>query len=359
MEGLVEQLHDCYRGKRILITGDTGFKGSWLKQLLQKSLGAECYGYALPSEPGDHYELLGFIKDIAEERRFWHDIRQADKIAWAVDRIKPDMVFHLAAQSLVRKSYRVPVDTFAINAMGTVNLLEAIRRHPVPTVIITTDKVYENLEWNYPYREIDKLGGYDPYSASKALAEIAVGSYRQSFFDGMYIASARAGNVIGGGDWAEDRLLPDFARAYGKGEEVILRNPASVRPWQHVLEPLMGYLQLGMLLAANPKRYAQAYNFGPYATDTLTVGEVAVLADSLWQGGGRIAIRRDDNAPHEAGLLKLDISKAIAELGWKPRLNAETAVGWTVEWYRQFSLSQGEEILTQHQIDEYFSLLND
>jgi CDP-glucose 4,6-dehydratase len=253
-------------------------------------------------------------------------------------------VFHLAAQPLVRLSYSIPVDTFEINAIGTANVLEGIRQlnKPCFAVMITTDKVYHNNEWVYPYRENDRLGGYDPYSASKACTELVIDSYRNSFFNidkynshKKAIAVGRAGNVIGGGDWAKDRLIPDIMRALSKNKIVEIRNPNAVRPWQHVLEPLLGYLLLGLKLSAEPENYSTAFNFGPHFNDALSVTQMVDLAISCW-GKGTYFIKQDVNQPHEAGLLKLDISKTLVEIGWQPKFNASLALNYTVNWYKQY-----------------------
>jgi len=283
------------------------------------------------------------------------DIRDKERLEKEIVNFKPDFIFHLAAQPLVRLSYDIPAETFEVNTLGTAFLLDAVIRleNSCRVIAITTDKVYENKEWHYPYRENDRLGGYDPYSASKAAAEIVISSYRNSFFNpketGRHqkaIASARAGNVIGGGDWAKDRIIPDIIRALQKGEPVVIRNPRSVRPWQHVLEPLAGYLQLGTRLMEEPAVYADAWNFGPYQEDSIPVEELAEQALCIW-GSGRLEKPRLEGQPHEAGLLRLDIGKTIAELGWKPKMNARQAIEMTVRWYKEADGAGAAELVGQ------------
>ncbi|WP_461453538.1 CDP-glucose 4,6-dehydratase [Mucilaginibacter sp.] len=338
---MLNELKDIYQGKKVFLTGHTGFKGSWMLKILTL-FGAEVKGYALAPNTKD--DLFYSIKGDEICDSVIADLRDYETLNNALFDFQPDYVFHLAAQPLVRLSYHIPAETFAVNAIGTAYLLDAIRKlkKPCVSVFITTDKVYHNNEWLYPYRETDRLGGYDPYSASKACAELVIDSYKNSFFNltkynehKQAIAIGRAGNVIGGGDWSKDRLIPDIARSLGKGEKIIIRNPSSVRPWQHVLEPLAGYLLLGTKLTANPNKFTQAYNFGPHAEDALTVKHMVELAIDAWTEGSYDVIQID-NQPHEAGLLKLDISKAINELGWKPKFNASKAVKFTIEWYKKF-----------------------
>jgi CDP-glucose 4,6-dehydratase len=337
----MENLVNTYKNKKIFLSGHTGFKGSWMLAWLHL-LGCQIKGYSLtPEHSEDLYNVIdgddlcqSVIADIRDKQRLENEILD----------FQPDFVFHLAAQPLVRRSYNDPITTYETNVMGTAYLLEAVKKlkKPCSVILITTDKVYENKEWVYPYRENDRLGGYDPYSASKAAAELIISSYRNSFFNpDTYtshqkgIAVARAGNVIGGGDWSEDRLIPDIIKALKANEKIVVRNPNAVRPWQHVLEPIKGYLQLGAKLAEQPVKFSQAYNFGPYMADTLTVGEVVQKAIAIW-GGGEIEIQQNKLAPHEAGLLKLDINKAVNDLEWRPRLNAEQAITNTIEWYKTF-----------------------
>lgn len=330
-----------YQNKRIFLTGHTGFKGSWLLYWL-KMLGAEVKGYALaPENPHDLYHA---IKGDTLCQSVIADLMDLERLERELLDFQPDFVFHLAAQPLVRLSYEIPVETFATNAIGTAHVLDALRKldKPCAAVLITTDKVYQNNEWDYPYRENDRLGGHDPYSASKACAELVIQSYQKSFFPldryeqhRKAIAVARAGNVIGGGDWAKDRIIPDIVRALQKGQPVTVRNPLAVRPWEHVLEPLAGYLLLGERLAQDPQRFSGAWNFGPYAEDTFTVEQLVQLALKTW-GSGTYDKPELKNQPHEAGLLKLDISKAVAQLGWKPRWNAATAIAHTIQWYKDW-----------------------
>ncbi len=358
---MLKELQAFYQGKKVFLTGHTGFKGSWLLNILS-ILGAKVKGYALvPQNFFDLYHLLdgGSLCDSVIA-----DLREKALLKEAILNFQPDLVFHLAAQPLVRLSYEIPSETFEVNAIGTANLLDGIRalNNPCQVVLITTDKVYHNYEWIYPYRETDRLGGYDPYSASKACAEIVIDSYRNSFFDiknyGQHkkaIAVARAGNVIGGGDWSKDRLVPDIVRALSKDEVIQIRNPGSIRPWQHVLEPLIGYLLLGAKLAENPELYSQAYNFGPSFQDALPVSEMVDIAIKCWGSGKYKPVKLLDQ-PHEAGLLKLDISKAIAELNWKPKLNAYNAIEQTINWYKHYLNSKHDIIaFTEKQIINFIN----
>lgn len=342
MESLVnhQALAAFYRGKKVLVTGHTGFKGSWLITWLHQ-LGAELMGYALA--PEEEEALFNEVKDKISINSVIADIRDDRKLKEAVHGFQPDIIFHLAAQALVRRSYQVPSETFDVNVVGTGNLLEALRELPkkCTTIIITTDKVYENREDGRLYTETDTLGGYDPYSASKAAAEILVSSFRNSFFHPnnyaahqKAIISARAGNVIGGGDWSADRIIPDIVRALAAGKPVGVRNPRSVRPWQHVLEPLGGYLLAAMLLDADAAKYSGAYNFGPRPEDHLPVKELVETAITCW-GSGTWEDQYNGQAPHEAGLLQLSIDKAAAILNWHPKLLSREAVEWTINWYRK------------------------
>ncbi|MCW3110828.1 MAG: rfbG [Segetibacter sp.] len=359
---MFEQLREIYSGKKVFLTGHTGFKGSWLLKIFNL-LEAEVKGYALaPLTSNDLYHVINgdslctsVIADLRDKKRLVNEIVQ----------FQPDFIFHLAAQPLVRLSYEMPSETFEINAIGTANVLDGLRKlgKDCFAILITTDKVYHNYEWLYPYRENDRLGGYDPYSASKACTELVIDSYRSSFFNvsnyGIHqkaIAVGRAGNVIGGGDWSQDRLLPDIARALGTGNTMRVRNPNAVRPWQHVLEPLAGYLQLGSKLSLNPTHFSQAYNFGPFADDALTVEAMVKLAIEIW-GSGEFEFLKSDRQPHEAGLLKLDISKAIAELDWKPKFKAKKAVEMTVAWYKEFYTNR-EDIreFTEKQVRDFYSI---
>lgn len=359
---MFEILKEVYKGKRIFITGHTGFKGSWLLKILTL-LGAEIKGYALA--PITENDLYHVINGNTLCNSIIADIRDRDRLAEEIIEFEPDFIFHLAAQPLVRLSYKIPAETFEVNAIGTANLLDGVRllKKPCSVVLITTDKVYHNNEWIYPYRENDRLGGYDPYSASKACCELVIDSYRNSFFNvAEYhthlkgIAVARAGNVIGGGDWSQDRLMPDIARSLGTGEKIRVRNPSSIRPWQHVLEPLSGYLQLGGKLSIDPQRYSQPYNFGPVADDSLSVQAIVNLAINTW-GAGEAEIMKADGEPHEAGLLKLDISKATTEIEWTPKWDTAEAVKQTIYWYKAFYCSPNNiNSVTGAQIDGYLQL---
>ncbi|MDR3739257.1 MAG: CDP-glucose 4,6-dehydratase [Terracidiphilus sp.] len=329
-----------WTGKRVLLTGHTGFKGSWLALWLQE-LGADLCGLAL--EPPTARNLFEDARVGQGMRSVIGDIRDVELIRRVFVEHQPEVVFHLAAQPLVRASYSDPVGTYATNVMGTAHVLDAARTVDSlrAVVVITTDKCYENREWLWPYRESDRLGGFDPYSNSKACAELVVSAYRNSFFNphdyarhGVAIASARAGNVIGGGDWAEDRLIPDAMRAFQQGQTVSIRNPQAIRPWQHVLEPLRGYLDVATMLLEKGVAGGEAWNFGPGPGDARpvewVVNELARLwgADAGWE-------QEPGQHPHEAQTLKLDISKAAAQLGWQPRLQLAEALAITVDWYRE------------------------
>jgi CDP-glucose 4,6-dehydratase len=323
-----------WRGKRVLLTGHTGFKGAWLALWLHR-LGAQVIGVSLvPSMQPNLFELAQVAK-ISESH--FCDIRDASALASVVRNARPDIVMHLAAQALVRASYRQPLDTFATNIMGTAHLLDALRGLDAvrSVVLVTTDKVYQNREWFYPYREDDALGGHDPYSASKAAAEIVIASFRASYLaeKNIAVASARAGNVIGGGDWSEDRLIPDAIRAWDANQLLQIRRPQSTRPWQHVLEPLCGYLQLAEQLWQQPA-LAGAYNFGPQTHKAATVREVVQLAQSAY-GKGQVAWGDGSEGPHEAGWLAVEIAKARTTLGVKPHWSLIETVQRTMHWYRQ------------------------
>jgi CDP-glucose 4,6-dehydratase len=346
---------DIYRGKKVLVTGHTGFKGSWLSFWLT-SLGADVYGYSLdaPSEP-NHAGVL----DLDIHNEHW-DIRDLDELSAFVGEIRPDIVFHLAAQSLVRPSYKDPVETFSTNFMGTLHLFEACRKTPSVRAIVnvTSDKCYENKEWIWGYRENDRMGGYDPYSASKGTVELLTNSYRNSFFNvkkfgdshDLLLASARAGNVIGGGDWATDRLVPDLVRAAAAGETVTIRNPLATRPWQHVLEPLSGYLTLGWQLLEKKVEYADGWNFGPDPESNGSVGEVVDAASRLWP-----AITPSHGSfpdeHHEANLLMLDCSKANKLLKWRPVWAFDETLEKTIGWYRAYY--ENHQVRTQEHLQDY------
>lgn len=341
MVNTMQELKAMYGGKKILLTGHTGFKGAWLLKIFNL-IGAEVKGYALlPENDFDLYHLIGG-ESLCES--VIDDLRNQERLVKAITDFQPDFIFHLAAQPLVRLSYQIPAETFAINAIGTAHVLDGLRllEKQCNAVLITTDKVYHNYEWIYPYRENDRLGGYDPYSASKACTELVIDSYRNSFFNtSKYkqhqkgLAVGRAGNVIGGGDWSKDRLVPDIIRGLSESKPVKLRNPFAVRPWQHVLEPLLGYLKLGIHLSKDPVQFSQAYNFGPDANDALPVEKMAGVAIQYW-GSGEYVVENEATQLHEAGLLKLDISKAKAELGWQPKNDAYAGIRQTVEWYKSY-----------------------
>ncbi len=325
-----------FAGKRVVVTGHTGFKGSWLCEWLL-SLGAEVTGLALePDTTPSLFEQLGLrdrLNDVVG------DIRSQETVSRVLAAAKPDFLFHMAAQPLVRRSYREPVETWDTNVLGTIHVMEALRRleKPCAAVCVTTDKCYENREWLWGYRETDPLGGHDPYSSSKAAAEIAVASWRRSFFQGpernVRIASARAGNVVGGGDWAEDRIVPDCMRALSRGEPIRVRNPSATRPWQHVLEPLAGYLALAAALASRPgdANLESAFNIGPDRESNRPVRDLVEAVCTAWSG--RWEDLSDPNAVHESTLLHLDNAKAEALLGWRPTWAFDRTIGVTVAWY--------------------------
>lgn len=358
---MFKKLEEVYKDKKVFLTGHTGFKGAWMLQTLSL-LGADVKGYALaPKTANDLYHLIngdGICTSVIA------DLRDKKLLKESIVNFEPDFIFHLAAQPLVRLSYEIPVETFEVNVIGTANVLDAVRllEKPCAVVLITTDKVYHNNEWIYPYRENDRLGGYDPYSASKACAELVIDSYRNSFFNTKTynthekaIAVARAGNVIGGGDWSQDRLIPDIAKAFATEKPVVIRNPNSVRPWQHVLEPVVGYLLLGANLSAKPIEFSQAYNFGPHLSDALSVEEMLKLAIASW-GKGEYIVEKEEGQPHEAGLLKLDTSKAISELKWQPKMNAQNAVSMTMDWYSAFNFNKKIILdFTTNQIKEFLN----
>lgn len=348
-----------YSGRRVLVTGHTGFKGSWLSLWLHQ-LGSIVHGYALDPPCGPSmFECAGVANMLSSDTRA--DLGDLEVLKVAFEQAQPEVVFHLAAHALVRESYNQPLVTLATNIMGTAHVLEAARSTSSvrALVIVTTDKVYSNREWLYPYREVDSLGGHDPYSASKAAAEIIVASYRDSFFSGerghpALVATARAGNVIGGGDWASDRLVPDCLRAFANNDPVRLRFPDAVRPWQHVLEPLSGYLQLAKrLMAPNGAKYAKAWNFGPDASGNATVGDVAKTAASLWSDTARVELAFSAENPHEAGLLRLDSTLARSQLGWQPRWSMHHALSQTVSWHQAWTRNANMGVVSLEQIRSY------
>lgn len=345
-----------WAGKSVFLTGHTGFKGGWLALWLRR-LGADVHGYSTePPTTPSLFETAGVAQALASDTRA--DLRDLAALSAALAKANPEIVLHLAAQPLVRRSYAEPLETLTSNVIGTAHVLEAARNigRLKALLVITTDKVYENREWVHPYREADPLGGQDPYSASKACAEIVAASYRSSFFgaDGAAgIATARAGNVIGGGDWAADRLVPDCIRAFAEGRSVELRYPDAVRPWQHVLEPLSGYLALAeALCGGEPARYRTAWNFGPDASGDATVGEIARLTAAAW-GGGQVKTAPAEKRPHEAGLLRLDIAKARSVLGWSPRWSIRKALEETVAWYKAAHAGRDMHAFSLAQIDAY------
>jgi CDP-glucose 4,6-dehydratase len=345
-------LSSFWQNKRVLLTGHTGFKGCWMALWLHK-MGAQVFGFAL--EPDTDPALFDQLQLGDKINHHIGDICDADALAAYVAQTKADFVFHLAAQSLVLRSYRDTLNTWNTNVMGTANLLEALRNsaHPCTAVIVTTDKVYRNNETARPYVETDRLGGIDPYSASKAGTELVVDSYRSLFAQQslpITLASARAGNVIGGGDWCENRLLPDIARALMRGQSIETRNPQAVRPWQHVLEPLSGYMVLAESLAGD-ENLATAFNFGPNSSDNRTVEDVIKTALKTWNG--TYHAKTNPDAPHEAGLLTLAIDKARLQLGWQPKWDFETAVDKTMTWYRETTAGRAPLDITLEQINAY------
>ncbi len=350
-------LRESFRKKKVLVTGHTGFKGSWLSLVLHE-IGADVIGYSLPPPTNpSHFEacrLQDRITSIAG------DIRDLETIKKTLRDYNPEIVFHLAAQALVRQSYREPVDTYGTNVMGTVNLLEACRQSASVKVIVnvTSDKCYENREWVWGYRENDRLGGHDPYSSSKGCAELVAAAYARSYFDAgrppggpKALSSVRAGNVIGGGDWAEDRLVPDCVRALSLRQPVVIRNSLSVRPWQHVLEPLWGYLLLAARMQDLPKRFSGAWNFGPDDGSFIAVKDLVGQVLEQW-GGGAYEIRPDSEM-HEAQVLKLDSSKAKTALGWKHRWDVRQAACATIDWYQRFFAGEDMYEVSKEQITAY------
>ncbi|MXO98566.1 CDP-glucose 4,6-dehydratase [Altererythrobacter xixiisoli] len=341
----------------MLVTGQTGFKGSWLSLWLQQ-LGAEVTGFALPpsTTPSlfDAARIGGLIDHVEG------DVRDYAAVRAVVERARPELIFHLAAQPLVRLSYAEPVETYATNVMGTVHVLEAARQNGqvAGIVCVTSDKCYANREWIWPYRENDPMGGHDPYSSSKGCAELAAAAWRSSYFeaDGPALATVRAGNVIGGGDWSQDRLIPDLVRAFEAGTPPLIRSPEAVRPWQHVLEALGGYLAIAERLLAGDRSFADAWNFGPSDEDARPVGWMVERMRAAWSGGGSdLPETRLDTGPrpHEAGLLRLDSSKARAALGWQPALTLDRALEWIVAWHKAVAAGEDARAVTLGQIEAY------
>jgi CDP-glucose 4,6-dehydratase len=353
--------NSIYQDKTVLITGHTGFKGSWLTAWLA-SLGANVVGLSneVPTDPSNY--VVSNVNENGSDHRF--DILDAKKVCQLVADSEPDFVFHLAAQALVRRSYENPLETLCVNAMGSANIMEALRllNKPVIVVMITSDKAYDNVEWVWGYRETDRLGGKDPYSASKGMAELAIQTYVHSYFSSpesnVKLGIARAGNVIGGGDWAADRIVPDCMSAWSKNIAVDIRSPNSTRPWQHVLEPLSGYLTLGMELAENNNIHGNAYNFGPPANQNHSVSKLIDLMGEYWDQVRWNDVSLNEEHLHEAGLLKLNCDKALFDLCWLPTLEFEETVSLTAEWYRAYYENTGRDMksFTTGQIKTYMSL---
>ena len=360
MEGLgMTDAANFWKGKRVFLTGHTGFKGSWLCLWLHR-LGASVTGYALAPPTNPSLFVLAGVESLLE-RSVIADIRDSERLRQELITAKPEIVIHMAAQPLVRDSYKIPVETYATNVMGTVHLLEAVRQCPSVRAVVnvTTDKCYENREWVWGYRENEAMGGYDPYSSSKGCAELVSAAYRQSFFNaqdysshGVALATARAGNVIGGGDWAVDRLIPDIIRSLLANEAVRIRNPHAIRPWQHVLEPLSGYLRLAQCLFEQGADYAEGWNFGPTDDDAKPVEWIVQRMCELHGNGARYEIDSGDH-PHEAHYLKLDCSKARMRLGWQPRWGLATALSSIIEWTGAYREKQEMRAVCLKQIDSY------
>ena len=353
-----ETLAVSWKGKRVFLTGHTGFKGGWLALWLAQK-GAMVRGYALDPWTDPNLFTQAKVGSVMEDMR--GDIRDAAKLDAAMQEFAPEVVFHMAAQPLVRYSYDDPIGTYETNVIGTARVLDAVRRVPTvrAVVSVTTDKCYENVETLQPYRETDPLGGYDPYSSSKACAEMVSAAYRQSFLSaaGVAVATARAGNVVGGGDWSTDRLIPDLVRGFLAGEPVKIRRPQAIRPWQHVLEPLHGYILLAeKLLGPEPERYATAFNFGPSEDDAQPVVWIVDRMTQLWGDGARWVLDAEPGV-HEAGYLKLDASRARAELAWQPQLDLETALHWLVDWYKASQGGAEMHRVTLEQIANYEKLV--
>ena len=351
---------EVFRGKKVLVTGHTGFKGAWLCLMLHK-IGAQVSGFAL--SPPTNPSLYHVANVDACVDSTIGNIQDYNALRSTLERVQPDAVIHMAAQALVLQSYENPVDTYSTNVLGTVHLLEAVRHvGGIKAIVnVTTDKCYENNEWMWGYRENDRLGGYDPYSNSKACSELVTSSFINSFFNkdtynehGVAVASARAGNVIGGGDWAKNRLIPDFIRAISEGEEIVIRNPLAIRPWQHVLEPLAGYLNVLSKLLTDGHKYSGAWNFGPNDSETKNVEWIISALCNKW--GGNASFKLDDNIhPHETQSLKLDISKAKSLLEWKPKWDIGTTLENIVEWHKAFYEKKDMQSVCNQQIDDYLN----
>lgn len=351
METLVSPL---WQGRRVLVTGDSGFKGSWLSLWL-RAMGAKVTGFSLPPPSDPSLFDMARIDKVIDHVE--GDVRDPAAVRAVVQRARPDIIFHLAAQPLVRLSYEQPIETYAANVMGTVHVLEAARQvgGVAGIVCVTSDKCYENREWEWPYRESDPMGGHDPYSSSKGCAELVVSAWRRSYFqdNGPALASVRAGNVIGGGDWAADRLIPDLVRAFEQGAAPLIRSPGSVRPWQHVLEALGGYLMIAERLLAGERRFADAWNFGPADEDARPVGWIVDRMRAAWSEGASAAMLDDAPRPHEAGLLRLDCSRARSALGWQPALRLAQTIDWIVDWHKRVGAGEDARDVTLEQIGRY------
>ncbi len=357
----MEDLVNPWKGRRVFLTGHTGFKGSWLALWLARK-GAQVRGFALDPDSEPNLFTTASVDGLIEDER--GDIRNYASLQASLNGFAPDTVFHLAAQPLVRRSYADPLGTYATNVMGTAHVLEAVRKCTSvrAVVCVTTDKCYLNQEWVWPYRETDQLGGHDPYASSKACAEIVTAAYRSSFFpvDRIHehqvaIATARAGNVIGGGDWSEDRLIPDLIRGFQSRKPVLIRNPKAIRPWQHVLDPLHGYLMLAERLLGQKAQFSSSFNFGPAEEDSWPVMKIATGVASIW-GAGASWVSSDAEDVHEARTLRIDASKARAELGWRPRLGIEGVLKWTMDWYKSWEAGANMLEETQAQIAAYEKL---
>ncbi len=357
---MASSLASFYRGKKVLVTGHTGFKGGWLTCWL-KILGAHVIGFALP--PDTRPNLFDAATIDRNMVSLFGDVRNFEELSRTFAERSPEIVIHCAAQALVRRSYREPVETFATNVMGTLHVLEGARHTPSvrAVVVVTSDKCYENREWFWGYREQDAVGGRDPYSSSKGCAELVTAAYRHSFFASdrrAAIGSARAGNVIGGGDWSEDRLMPDIVRGISSGTKIVIRRPDSIRPWQHVLEVVRGYLLLAQRLCEDGHRYAEAWNFGPSDESAIPVAEFAKRTVAMW-GKGEIDIRADLEAQHEAKYLRLNCDKARNYLGWQPSLTIDQALEWSVDWYRLYYENPASALpVIETQIQRYMRMFS-
>jgi CDP-glucose 4,6-dehydratase len=357
----VEDVVNPWQGRKVFLTGHTGFKGGWLSLWLT-GRGAQVRGYSIEPPTQPNIFTAAKVASVVEDVR--GDTRDYAALEKAIGEFRPEVVFHLAAQPLVRRSYDDPLLTFSTNVMGTVHLLEAVRRTPGvrAVVCIATDKVYQNQEWEWPYRETDPLGGFDPYASSKACAEIAASAYRSSFFPaqrlkehGVAVATVRAGNVIGGGDWSKDRLIPDLIRGFQAGKPIRIRRPKAVRPWQHVLEPLNGYIMLAERLLEQPEKFASSFNFGPAYDDAWTVERIATKLAGMW-GDDASWVSDEAEHVHEDHTLRVDSSRAHAELGWRPRLRIEEALEWVMDWYRRWHAGENMSSVTRDQIARFEKL---